>query len=358
MPVADLGPLPGGLSGTPDTATLVKYINMLGDQVAELQKQLEYSLNGNLDSTNAREFGGWQIGMVDMQAKSGTVGFSSFETPADVNPGADDLRIWAGSSDRNSAPFRVYESGRLVATDGNFTGDITGSTMEASVISASVMNASEINASTMNASTINASTMNASTINAGTINSSNMFSSNIVGNTITGGTITGSIIKTDSGPEHIELVAAGFHAYDGFGVERIGIYNVSNNPFLTNAATVTFMFPSGAYAGSLGTSSSGSLRLEGSGGLFLTAGLGNSVNLNSLSVQGTSDFGGSVDMSFINVNFTGAGITGLNIGSISGLQAALDSKANASATHFVTVPDHNHGNPDNATSGGGTFIVF
>lgn len=344
MPVPDLGPLPGGLSGTPDTPTLVKYVNSLADQVAELQKQLEYSLSGNLDSTNAREFGGWQIGMTDMQAKTGAVGFSSFETPADVDPSADDLRIWAGSANRESAPFRVYESGRMVATDGEFSGDITGATM----------NASTINGSTMNASTINASTMNASTVNASTINSASMFSSDI-----TGGTITGSVIKTDTGLEHIELVAAGFHTYDGFGVERVGIYNVSNNPYLTNAATIAFMFPSGDYAGSLGTNASDeSLRLEGSGGLFLTAGLGNSVTLNGLSVQTASDFGGSVDMSFINVDFTGAGITGLTISDISGLQSALDGKASISHTHSVTVPNHNHGNVANSTSGGGTFTVF
>ncbi|MEK4263684.1 hypothetical protein [Paenibacillus sp. FSL L8-0499] len=46
------------------------------------------------------------------------------------------------------------------------------------------------------------------------------------------------------------------------------------------------------------------------------------------------------------------------------LQAELDSlraeiagKADISHSHSVSIPNHNHGNPDNATSGGGTFSV-
>ncbi|MCE3202469.1 hypothetical protein [Paenibacillus sonchi] len=35
----------------------------------------------------------------------------------------------------------------------------------------------------------------------------------------------------------------------------------------------------------------------------------------------------------------------------------LDSKADVSHTHSVTIPNHNHGNPDNLNSGGGTFVV-
>ncbi|WP_375104949.1 hypothetical protein ACDZ28_13670 [Paenibacillus sp. RS8] len=36
----------------------------------------------------------------------------------------------------------------------------------------------------------------------------------------------------------------------------------------------------------------------------------------------------------------------------------LDSKADNSHTHSVSIPNHNHGNPDNLNSGGGTFIVY
>ncbi|WP_405113609.1 hypothetical protein MHH28_07645 [Paenibacillus sp. FSL K6-1217] len=37
--------------------------------------------------------------------------------------------------------------------------------------------------------------------------------------------------------------------------------------------------------------------------------------------------------------------------------AAIAGKANISHSHSVTIPNHNHGNPDNLNSGGGTFTV-
>lgn len=37
--------------------------------------------------------------------------------------------------------------------------------------------------------------------------------------------------------------------------------------------------------------------------------------------------------------------------------AAIADKADISHSHSVTIPNHNHGNPDNVTSGGGTFSV-
>jgi hypothetical protein len=39
------------------------------------------------------------------------------------------------------------------------------------------------------------------------------------------------------------------------------------------------------------------------------------------------------------------------------LRDQIINKADISHTHSVTIPNHNHGNPDNATSGGGTFTV-
>lgn len=37
--------------------------------------------------------------------------------------------------------------------------------------------------------------------------------------------------------------------------------------------------------------------------------------------------------------------------------AAIADKANIVHSHSVTIPDHNHGNPDNLNSGGGTFTT-
>lgn len=42
---------------------------------------------------------------------------------------------------------------------------------------------------------------------------------------------------------------------------------------------------------------------------------------------------------------------------LNALWTALNNKANISHSHSVSIPNHNHGNPANATSGGGTFPV-
>ncbi|MNC31643.1 hypothetical protein D3C75_799710 [compost metagenome] len=42
---------------------------------------------------------------------------------------------------------------------------------------------------------------------------------------------------------------------------------------------------------------------------------------------------------------------------ITSIYQAIDAKADKGHTHTVSVPNHNHGNPANATSGGGTFTT-
>lgn len=57
-------------------------------------------------------------------------------------------------------------------------------------------------------------------------------------------------------------------------------------------------------------------------------------------------------------SYIGSNLPGNRIVTASELDAtwtALAGKANASHSHSVTLPDHNHGNPANANSGGGTF---
>lgn len=98
--------LPGGF---PDFGSDPK-ISDLVDYMAELKKSVDYILNGNLDSANAREFGGWRITNTELIAKSLAVGMSTEETYA------DDIRFWAGGAYREDANFRVAKSGRMVAT--------------------------------------------------------------------------------------------------------------------------------------------------------------------------------------------------------------------------------------------------
>lgn len=95
------------------------------DALAKLQKQLEYMMDGNLGSKNIREVGDYLVGANDFVSRSGTVGISSLVT------GGDDLRFWAGSATRASAPFRVYESGDVhVANLLCSGGTVTGATIQ------------------------------------------------------------------------------------------------------------------------------------------------------------------------------------------------------------------------------------
>lgn len=78
-----------------------------------------------LDSTGitatAGTIGGWSIGSTYIQDAAGAVGLSSAVT------GGDDIRLWAGSANPVTAPFQVFESGALVATNATISGSITAS---------------------------------------------------------------------------------------------------------------------------------------------------------------------------------------------------------------------------------------
>lgn len=86
------------------------------DHIAMLQKTIEYYFSGGIDSTNMREIGGWGIGADILASKANTVGLSTRVTAG------DDIRMWAGSTDMNTAAFRVYESGKVVLNNAQITG--------------------------------------------------------------------------------------------------------------------------------------------------------------------------------------------------------------------------------------------
>lgn len=104
-------------------------IEDLRNLVGILIKEVEYLANGHIDSNNIREIAGYKVNNTDLKHRSGIVGMSGADQ---ANGNA--VRFWAGSSDPNSAPFRVQQDGTLYATDGNFTGNITGSTITGSLI--------------------------------------------------------------------------------------------------------------------------------------------------------------------------------------------------------------------------------
>jgi hypothetical protein len=82
----------------------------LQDLVAKLQKDVNWILNGNLSSKNVREIGGYNVSETLFQSRGGDVGMSSDPT------GTDPVRFWAGSTNKDTAPWRVHKSGKSVMT--------------------------------------------------------------------------------------------------------------------------------------------------------------------------------------------------------------------------------------------------
>lgn len=81
------------------------------NQLAIIQKTMTFMLTSNLGSSNAYEFGNWLVTDDSLISENGTVGFSTAVTSG------DDIRIWAGDETNAIAPFRVYESGHVYASN-------------------------------------------------------------------------------------------------------------------------------------------------------------------------------------------------------------------------------------------------
>lgn len=96
-------------------------LEQMADVVAKLIKEVQFLADGNISSINAREFGGYLVGLTSLSSKNGVVGISSEITAA------DDIRFWAGDLLSGSPIYRVYESGKLVASNVDVTGKITAS---------------------------------------------------------------------------------------------------------------------------------------------------------------------------------------------------------------------------------------
>lgn len=86
-------------------------VAQLADMVAQLQKQVEFLMTGNLSSKNVREIGGWLVDNDRFSSVDGDVGMSTEDT------GGDDVRIWAGGTDPETSPSHIRKSGK-----GKFTG--------------------------------------------------------------------------------------------------------------------------------------------------------------------------------------------------------------------------------------------
>ncbi|MDQ0062389.1 hypothetical protein [Paenibacillus harenae] len=80
-------------------------VNTVGILIKNLSE-----INGYINSKNVFEVGGWRVNSKDMSSIDKDVGMSTEDTTA------DDTRFWAGSPDKDTAPWRVTKSGKMTAT--------------------------------------------------------------------------------------------------------------------------------------------------------------------------------------------------------------------------------------------------
>lgn len=111
-----------GAWGNPDTGFYVDRNSFfsLGSSLTWNPGEQELIIDGTIIATSGT-IGGFEIGTDYIRDVADMMGLSSAIT------GADDVRFWAGDSfaNRGSAPFRVTESGALVATSATISGSIT-----------------------------------------------------------------------------------------------------------------------------------------------------------------------------------------------------------------------------------------
>ncbi|AWB45265.1 hypothetical protein DCC85_14220 [Paenibacillus sp. CAA11] len=233
----------------------------------------------------------------------------------------------AGHADFNSAPFRV-----------DMQGNITANRLTAN--SANIFSSNFTNGAIVGSS-----------INVGggrfTVDSAgNMYAE---GSTTIGGTITGSLIRTSASGRRIELDAQGLRTYDGSGANRIKI----NTGTDTGVAALTFYGTGGAFAGEINS-------YQNTGQLMIFSNditIGSNNTANPIRMDGAAIFSGPVTFrSTVSGDIPINTITGLSK-ELSQIWIAINSKAPLSHTHSVTIPNHNHGNPQNSNSGGGTFTT-
>ncbi|MEC0167846.1 phage tail protein [Paenibacillus graminis] len=240
--------------------------------------------------------------------------------------------ISAGHDDYNSAPFRVDMEGNVVANrltansanifSSNFTnGVITGSSINVGNGVFTVDTAGNMRATSGEFS--------------GFINASY-----ITGTDITGGTITGAKIQTSASvyPRVVidpTSVAFGVYADAGSGIQI---------PAFDNGVSKILFNAGGGLQSALYNSPVSGLIVSGDPDVTIS---GNNVKLSTTA-------SGQVIIAGWERLYNGATTLAAEL---SAIWAAINSKSNVGHTHSVSIPNHNHGNPANATSGGGTFTT-
>lgn len=165
------------LPSIPLTADLQKAIISVNAALEEL----DFLLNGHIDSKNTREIGGWRVGLQSLESKDKDVGMSTADTEG------DDIRFWAGDSITGAPPFSVTKSGKLYAANGEFVGNIEA---KSGTIGGFTIDANKLYGEGL----IEGGTLKGAEIEAGTITGGIITGARVEGAEIVGGTID---VETD-----------------------------------------------------------------------------------------------------------------------------------------------------------------
>lgn len=243
------------------------------------ERMMKYLIGGNLGTPNIREVGGWELSEFMLTSQSGNVGFNSEQTAL------TDIRIWAGSSLIETAPFRVLEDGSFFSSNANITGSIhlsAGSSIDWGQVTKPVYTAADVGALATDAPQL--TWIGPTGIYTGTLNA----------NQINVGFLTGFDIRTGGGNQHLEMNQNGFASVDANLVKRISIQftdNVWSNQYLV------FRDAGGLWQGNISSAATGALFIEANG-LNLSADrielLAPTVDFNNATVLGfnaTATFG-------------------------------------------------------------------
>jgi hypothetical protein len=268
-----------------------------------------------------------------------------YEHVTDVSVGGRLTRFQVDTSGVKSMVDRIRSAQQYPKWPGRpftFHADMAGNVIANSLTA----NSARINSSSFNNGAIVGSSINVNdkfTVTSGGIMSAvdGNFSGSISASTISGGTITGAKLRTagDGVYPRVEIdpssVAFGVYAdpnngiqipaYDG-GVSKI-IFNANGNQ------SVIFNSPSS--------------------GFFLSGYGRATLNGDGVKLEPGSDY---VRVPSWNKLYSESSHISLQE-ELSAIWSALANKANAAHSHTVSIPNHNHGNPANANSGGGTFTA-
>ena len=210
------------------------------------------------------------------------------------------------------------------------------------------------NSLTANWAKINSSDFSGGKIVGSSINVGNgMFTVDTAGNMyagngrfrgeIDGTTFTGGLIRTAASGRRVELDQRGLRAVDASGASRISIQTDSDQ----GIAGIGFNDSSGSWAAQLIATSDG-LNVSAKNGLLLSGGAGR------IRFSSKTQFDYGIDITSVDGLAEQLRRLGDNVES---LWRALGNKSDKGHSHKVTTANHNHGNPQNQTSGGGTFTT-